>query len=139
MNSLLAFQNQLLNNDGHNPLMKKVFDIHLAFLKNGQSEAALKHVFASLRAFISKVGAEVTREAVLCPRTFTWCLPPLLTLTRCLWVGGAALKVPVRIHSGWGAGGNGPTATFAAGLHCSGGPLKWRFLANGTARPDEVT
>lgn len=38
--------------------MKKVFDIHLAFLKNGQSEAALKHVFASLRAFINKVGRE---------------------------------------------------------------------------------
>ena len=35
--------------------MKKVFDIHLAFLKNGQSEVSLKHVFASLRAFISKV------------------------------------------------------------------------------------
>lgn len=35
--------------------MKKVFDVHLAFLKNGQSEAALKHVFASLRAFINKV------------------------------------------------------------------------------------
>ncbi|EMP39195.1 Dedicator of cytokinesis protein 11, partial [Chelonia mydas] len=50
-----CFKNQLLNNDGHNPLMKKVFDIHLAFLKNGQSEAALKHVFASLRAFISKI------------------------------------------------------------------------------------
>uniref|UniRef100_A0A8D0G5U2 Dedicator of cytokinesis 11 n=1 Tax=Sphenodon punctatus TaxID=8508 RepID=A0A8D0G5U2_SPHPU len=49
-----CFKNKLLNNDGHNPLMKKVFDIHLAFLKNGQSEAALKHVFASLRAFISK-------------------------------------------------------------------------------------
>ncbi|XP_074057352.1 dedicator of cytokinesis protein 11 isoform X2 [Macrotis lagotis] len=49
-----CFKNQLLNNDGHNPLMKKVFDIHLAFLKNGQSEASLKHVFASLRAFISK-------------------------------------------------------------------------------------
>ncbi|XP_061455004.1 dedicator of cytokinesis protein 11 isoform X1 [Rhineura floridana] len=49
-----CFKNQLLNNDGHNPLMKKVFDIHLAFLKNGQSEAALKHVFASLRAFINK-------------------------------------------------------------------------------------
>ncbi|NXD76424.1 DOC11 protein, partial [Halcyon senegalensis] len=49
-----SFKNQLLSNDGHNPLMKKVFDIHLAFLKNGQSEAALKHVFASLRAFISK-------------------------------------------------------------------------------------
>uniref|UniRef100_A0A8C4LSW0 Dedicator of cytokinesis 11 n=1 Tax=Equus asinus TaxID=9793 RepID=A0A8C4LSW0_EQUAS len=49
-----CFKNQLLNNDGHNPLMKKVFDIHLAFLKNGQSEVSLKHVFASLRAFISK-------------------------------------------------------------------------------------
>lgn len=46
--------------------MKKVFDIHLAFLKNGQSEVALKHVFASLRAFISKVGAEATREVVMC-------------------------------------------------------------------------
>ncbi|KAM9537805.1 dedicator of cytokinesis protein 11 isoform 5-T5 [Guaruba guarouba] len=49
-----SFKTQLLSNDGHNALMKKVFDIHLAFLKNGQSEAALKHVFASLRAFISK-------------------------------------------------------------------------------------
>ncbi|NWW57819.1 DOC11 protein, partial [Ifrita kowaldi] len=49
-----SFKTQLLSNDGHNPLMKKVFDIHLAFLKSGQSEAALKHVFASLRAFISK-------------------------------------------------------------------------------------
>ncbi|XP_017592105.1 PREDICTED: dedicator of cytokinesis protein 11 isoform X5 [Corvus brachyrhynchos] len=50
-----SFKTQLLSNDGHNPLMKKVFDIHLAFLKSGQSEAALKHVFASLRAFISKI------------------------------------------------------------------------------------
>ncbi|NXB16751.1 DOC11 protein, partial [Rhagologus leucostigma] len=49
-----SFKTQLLSNDGHNPLMKKVFDIHLAFLKSGQSEAALKHVFASLRAFISR-------------------------------------------------------------------------------------
>ncbi|XP_031228246.1 dedicator of cytokinesis protein 11 [Mastomys coucha] len=49
-----CFKSQLLNNDGHNPLMKKVFDIHLAFLKNGQSEVSLKHVFASLRSFISK-------------------------------------------------------------------------------------
>ncbi|XP_029462552.1 dedicator of cytokinesis protein 11 isoform X3 [Rhinatrema bivittatum] len=49
-----SFKAQLLSSDGHNPLMKKVFDIHLAFLKNGQSEAAFKHVFASQRAFISK-------------------------------------------------------------------------------------
>lgn len=35
--------------------MKKVFDIHLAFLKHGQSEVSLKHVFASLKSFITKV------------------------------------------------------------------------------------
>ena len=35
--------------------MKKLFDIYLTFLKVGQSEAALRHVFASLRAFINKV------------------------------------------------------------------------------------
>ncbi|XP_053555225.1 dedicator of cytokinesis protein 11 isoform X2 [Bombina bombina] len=49
-----TFRTQLLNTDCHNPLMKKLFDIYLAFLKNGQSEMCLKHVFASLRAFISK-------------------------------------------------------------------------------------
>ncbi|XP_053329057.1 dedicator of cytokinesis protein 11 [Spea bombifrons] len=48
------FRTQLLNMECHNPLMKKVFDIYLAFMKNGQSEICLKHVFASLRAFISK-------------------------------------------------------------------------------------
>ncbi|CAH2315231.1 dedicator of cytokinesis 11 isoform X3 [Pelobates cultripes] len=49
-----TYRTQLLNTDCHNPLMKKVFDIYLAFLKNGQSEACLKHVFASLRGFISR-------------------------------------------------------------------------------------
>ncbi|XP_075043338.1 dedicator of cytokinesis protein 11 isoform X2 [Mixophyes fleayi] len=49
-----TFRTQLLNTDCQNPLMKKVFDIYLAFLKNGQSEICLKHVFASLRSFISK-------------------------------------------------------------------------------------
>lgn len=49
-------QTQLLDCDGHNPLMKKVFDVYLTFLKVGQSEAALRHVFAALRAFINKVG-----------------------------------------------------------------------------------
>lgn len=77
VNSPVAFQTQLLSNDGHNPLMKKVFDIHLAFLKNGQSEAALKHVFASLRAFISKVGNawhvwELVREASMVKLLLNW-------------------------------------------------------------------
>ncbi|KAK3545989.1 hypothetical protein QTP70_019305, partial [Hemibagrus guttatus] len=49
-----SFKNQLLESDGHNNLMKKVFDIYLTFLRVGQSEVAIKHVFASLRAFISK-------------------------------------------------------------------------------------
>ncbi|XP_051876848.1 dedicator of cytokinesis protein 11 [Pristis pectinata] len=47
------FKNQLIQDDGHNPLMKKVFDI-LLLLTNGQSETAMKHAFASLRAFINK-------------------------------------------------------------------------------------
>ncbi|XP_066571023.1 dedicator of cytokinesis protein 11 isoform X2 [Amia ocellicauda] len=59
-----SFKTQLLDNDGHNPLMKKVFDIYLTFLKMGQSEAALKHVFASLRAFISKFPSAVFKGRV---------------------------------------------------------------------------
>ncbi|XP_075797269.1 dedicator of cytokinesis protein 11 isoform X2 [Pelodiscus sinensis] len=77
-----CFKTQLANNDGHNPLMKKVFDIHLAFLKNGQSEAALKHVFASLRAFISKFPAaffkgRVTMCAALCYEVLKCCTSKL--------------------------------------------------------------
>nr|XP_008177201.1 dedicator of cytokinesis protein 11 isoform X3 [Chrysemys picta bellii] len=77
-----CFKNQLLNNDGHNPLMKKVFDIHLAFLKNGQSEVALKHVFASLRAFISKFSSaffkgRVTMCAALCYEVLKCCTSKL--------------------------------------------------------------
>uniref|UniRef100_UPI00358F78FB dedicator of cytokinesis protein 9 isoform X3 n=1 Tax=Myxine glutinosa TaxID=7769 RepID=UPI00358F78FB len=49
-----SFKEQLLCDDGHNPLMRKVFDIHLSFLQVNQSEAALRHVFAALRAFVSK-------------------------------------------------------------------------------------
>ncbi|XP_055002252.1 dedicator of cytokinesis protein 9 isoform X18 [Sorex araneus] len=50
----LAFKNQLLADHGHNPLMKKVFDVHLCFLQKHQSETALKHVFTALRSFIYK-------------------------------------------------------------------------------------
>ncbi|KAH0630790.1 hypothetical protein JD844_004007 [Phrynosoma platyrhinos] len=75
-------QNQLLNNDGHNPLMKKVFDIHLAFLRNGQSEAALKHVFASLRSFINKFPSaffkgRVNMCATLCYEVLKCCTSKL--------------------------------------------------------------
>uniref|UniRef100_A0A673HYQ6 Dedicator of cytokinesis protein 11-like n=1 Tax=Sinocyclocheilus rhinocerous TaxID=307959 RepID=A0A673HYQ6_9TELE len=49
-----SFKNQLLDSDGHNALMTKVFDTYLTLLKVGQSETAIKHIFASLRAFIIK-------------------------------------------------------------------------------------
>ncbi|KYO32725.1 hypothetical protein Y1Q_0009334 [Alligator mississippiensis] len=81
-----SFKAQLLNNDGHNPLMKKVFDVHLAFLKNGQSEAALKHVFASLRAFISKFPSAFFKGRVNMCATFCYevlkCCTSKLTSTR---------------------------------------------------------
>ncbi|XP_042312819.1 dedicator of cytokinesis protein 9 isoform X5 [Sceloporus undulatus] len=50
----MAFKNQLLADHGHNPLMKKVFDVYLCFLQKNQSETALKNVFNALRSFIFK-------------------------------------------------------------------------------------
>lgn len=35
--------------------MKRVFDTYMLFFQVNQSAAALKHVFASLRLFVSKV------------------------------------------------------------------------------------
>uniref|UniRef100_A0A665UXW2 Dedicator of cytokinesis 9b n=1 Tax=Echeneis naucrates TaxID=173247 RepID=A0A665UXW2_ECHNA len=51
---ILGFKTQLTSDLGHNPLMKKVFQVHLCFLQIPQSEAALKQVFTSLRTFINK-------------------------------------------------------------------------------------
>uniref|UniRef100_A0A670YXA0 Dedicator of cytokinesis 9 n=1 Tax=Pseudonaja textilis TaxID=8673 RepID=A0A670YXA0_PSETE len=50
----VAFKNQLLKDDGHNPLMKKVFDVYICFLQKNQSETALKNVFNALRTLIFK-------------------------------------------------------------------------------------
>ncbi|KFV83956.1 Dedicator of cytokinesis protein 9 [Struthio camelus australis] len=50
----MAFKNQLVADHGHNPLMKKVFDVYLCFLQKNQSETALKNVFIALRALIFK-------------------------------------------------------------------------------------
>ena len=50
-----CFQSQLSSDLGHNPLMKKVFQVHLCFLQIPQSETALKQVFTALRTFIYKV------------------------------------------------------------------------------------
>ncbi|XP_074845616.1 dedicator of cytokinesis protein 9 isoform X2 [Carettochelys insculpta] len=50
----MAFKNQLLTDHGHNPLMKKVFDVYLCFLQKNQSETALKNVFIALRSLIFK-------------------------------------------------------------------------------------
>ncbi|XP_032362320.1 dedicator of cytokinesis protein 9 isoform X14 [Etheostoma spectabile] len=51
---IMGFKTQLNSDLGHNPLMKKVFQVHLCFLQTPQSEAALKQVFTSLRTFIYK-------------------------------------------------------------------------------------
>lgn len=77
-----SFKAQLLDSDGHNPLMKKIFDIHLTFLKVGQSEVALKHIFASLRAFINKFPAaffkgRVTMCASFCYEVLKCCTSKL--------------------------------------------------------------
>uniref|UniRef100_A0A669D9X7 Dedicator of cytokinesis 9b n=1 Tax=Oreochromis niloticus TaxID=8128 RepID=A0A669D9X7_ORENI len=51
---IMGFKTQLNSDLGHNPLMKKVFQVHLCFLQIPQSEATLKQVFTSLRTFIYK-------------------------------------------------------------------------------------
>uniref|UniRef100_A0A8C8A2Z0 Dedicator of cytokinesis 9b n=1 Tax=Oryzias sinensis TaxID=183150 RepID=A0A8C8A2Z0_9TELE len=51
---IMGFKTQLTSDLGHNPLMKKVFQVHLCFLQIPQSEVALKQVFTSLRTFIYK-------------------------------------------------------------------------------------
>uniref|UniRef100_A0A3Q3AYX0 Dedicator of cytokinesis 9 n=1 Tax=Kryptolebias marmoratus TaxID=37003 RepID=A0A3Q3AYX0_KRYMA len=51
---IMSFKTQLCSDHGHSPLMKKVFEVHLCFLRINQSETALKQVFTSLRTFIYK-------------------------------------------------------------------------------------
>lgn len=40
--------------DGDNGLMKKIFSLFLTFLRLGQSETLLRHLFASFRSFVNK-------------------------------------------------------------------------------------
>uniref|UniRef100_A0A671XRE8 Dedicator of cytokinesis 11 n=1 Tax=Sparus aurata TaxID=8175 RepID=A0A671XRE8_SPAAU len=80
-----CFKTQLLDSDGHNPLMKKVFDVYLTFLKVSQSEAALRHVFSSLRAFINKFPSvlfkgRVTLCEALCCEVLKCCVSKLGSL-----------------------------------------------------------
>uniref|UniRef100_A0A670YN38 Dedicator of cytokinesis 10 n=1 Tax=Pseudonaja textilis TaxID=8673 RepID=A0A670YN38_PSETE len=53
-NVFVTFQRQLQQSDCQNTMMKKVFDTYLLFLQISNSAAALKHVFAALRLFVSK-------------------------------------------------------------------------------------
>ncbi|KAJ8280350.1 hypothetical protein GJAV_G00053510 [Gymnothorax javanicus] len=48
---------QLQQEDGQNPLMKKVFDTYLLFFQINQSTSTLRHVFAAMRLFIHKFPA----------------------------------------------------------------------------------
>lgn len=47
------FRSNLLQAEGNNAIMRKVFDIYMTFLELGQGESLYKHVFASLRSFIN--------------------------------------------------------------------------------------
>lgn len=49
----LHFKDNLLDTEGDNIVMKKIFDIYLSFLQVGQSETLFRHVFAALRAYIN--------------------------------------------------------------------------------------
>uniref|UniRef100_A0AAV2KQV2 Dedicator of cytokinesis protein 11 n=1 Tax=Knipowitschia caucasica TaxID=637954 RepID=A0AAV2KQV2_KNICA len=77
-----CFKNQLLETDGHNPLMKKVFDVFLTFLRIGQSETAVRHVFAALRGLINKFPSvlfkgRVTLCEALCCEVLKCCVSKL--------------------------------------------------------------
>lgn len=63
--SCCCLQTQLCSDHGHSPLMKKVFEVHLCFLRINQSETALKQVFTSLRTFIYKVRGRLRDGALL--------------------------------------------------------------------------
>uniref|UniRef100_A0A1A7Y426 Dedicator of cytokinesis 11 n=1 Tax=Iconisemion striatum TaxID=60296 RepID=A0A1A7Y426_9TELE len=80
-----CFKTQLLDSDGQNPLMRKVFDVYLTFLKVGQSEAAIRHVFTALRAFISKFPSVLFKGRVtlcedLCCEVLKCCVSKLSLL-----------------------------------------------------------
>ncbi|CAH0557569.1 unnamed protein product [Brassicogethes aeneus] len=65
----MNFRKTLMNSDGENEVMKKIFDIYLSFIQIGQSESLFKHVFAALRAFINNFSLVLFQgNAVLCGR-----------------------------------------------------------------------
>ncbi|XP_057710343.1 dedicator of cytokinesis protein 11 isoform X1 [Corythoichthys intestinalis] len=79
------FKTQLTDSDGHNPLMRKVFDVYLTFLKVSQSEAAYRHVFAALRAFMNKFPSvlfkgRVTLCELLCCEVLKCCVSKMASL-----------------------------------------------------------
>ncbi|XP_071839033.1 dedicator of cytokinesis protein 11-like isoform X31 [Apostichopus japonicus] len=57
------FKGGMDTNQGDNPLMKKVTDIHLCFLQSGQSELLLKHAFASIRVLLNKFPVPIFKGA----------------------------------------------------------------------------
>lgn len=75
----VSLQTQLCADLGHNPLMKKVFQVHLCFLQIPQSETALKHVFTSLRTFIYKVTKHpIALESTVTCRVLCGCRFPAM-------------------------------------------------------------
>ncbi|XP_044001761.1 dedicator of cytokinesis protein 9 isoform X3 [Aphidius gifuensis] len=65
----IHFKNILLIDGGDNLIMEKLFNIYLTYLQIGQSETMLRHVFASLRAFLNNYSIALFQgNAVFCGR-----------------------------------------------------------------------
>lgn len=63
----IHFRSNLLQSEGDNAIMRKIFDIYLTFIELGQGERLYKHVFAALRAFINNYSMILFKgNAVLC-------------------------------------------------------------------------
>lgn len=63
----MHFRTKLMENEGDNIIMRKLFDIYLTYLQAGQSENLLQHVFAALRAHINSYSIVLFKgNAALC-------------------------------------------------------------------------
>lgn len=101
-----SLQTQLCSDHGHSPLMKKVFEVHLCFLRINQSETALKQVFTSLRTFIYKVWGTcsclcVVRYVLKCAPKLMSCLFSLPSSFPARFSKGVLTCVPLSATKSW--------------------------------------
>lgn len=81
----MHFRKKLLNTDPENEVLKKMFDIYLSFIQIGQSETLLRHVFASLRAFINNYSVMLFQGKIFV-ELFVSKLNAFLQNIDCIWL-----------------------------------------------------